>query len=101
VVLVTLPEATPVHEAAHLQADLVRAGITPWAWVVNQSVAAAAGVTDPLLRDRAAREQPFIDEVLARHATRVARVPVLPDAPIGREKLLALAQGARAPMPVG
>jgi arsenite-transporting ATPase len=39
VILVTLPEATPVHEAAQLQADLRRAGIEPFAWVVNQSFA--------------------------------------------------------------
>lgn len=36
VLLVTLPEATPVHEAARLQDDLLRAGITPFAWVINQ-----------------------------------------------------------------
>ena len=35
VLIVTLPEATPVHEAASLQRDLLRAGITPFAWVIN------------------------------------------------------------------
>jgi arsenite-transporting ATPase len=62
VLLVTLPEATPVHEAMQLQSDLVRAGIHPRAWVVNQSFA-AAGPTDPALRTRAAHEIPFILEV--------------------------------------
>ena len=41
VLLVTLAETTPVLEAANLQADLRRAGIEPWAWVINNSVAAA------------------------------------------------------------
>ena len=41
VVLVTLPEPTPVTEARVLQDDLERAGIHPWAWVVNMSLAAA------------------------------------------------------------
>jgi arsenite-transporting ATPase len=62
VVIVTLPEATPVHEAERLAADLGRAGITPFAWIVNQSLA-LAGVTDPTLRARARREHALIDEV--------------------------------------
>jgi arsenite-transporting ATPase len=37
ILLVTLPEPTPVHEAADLQRDLRRARIEPWAWVINQS----------------------------------------------------------------
>jgi arsenite-transporting ATPase len=48
VVLVTLPEPTPVLEAAQLQTELRRAGIEPFAWVINGSLA-AAGPTDPLL----------------------------------------------------
>jgi arsenite-transporting ATPase len=36
ILLIVLPEATPVHEAADLQLDLRRAGIEPFAWVVNQ-----------------------------------------------------------------
>ena len=51
----TLAETTPVLEAANLQADLRRAGIEPWAWVINTSVAAAS-VHSPLLRQRAANE---------------------------------------------
>jgi arsenite-transporting ATPase len=38
VLIVTLPEATPVHEAAGLQQELVRASIRPFAWVINQSL---------------------------------------------------------------
>jgi arsenite-transporting ATPase len=41
VIIVTLAETTPVLEAANLQQDLRRAGIEPWAWVVNNSLAVA------------------------------------------------------------
>jgi arsenite-transporting ATPase len=41
-----------VLEAAELQADLRRAGIEPWAWIINNSVGAAS-VTSPLLKERA------------------------------------------------
>jgi arsenite-transporting ATPase len=61
ILLVTLPEATPVHEAARLQEDLVRAGIQPFAWVVNQSFA-VNGFRDPLLVARGRRELPYISE---------------------------------------
>ena len=63
VFLVTLPEATPVHEALDLQADLRRAGIEPAGWIVNQSLAPLA-VTDPILRQRRSREFRYIDEVV-------------------------------------
>ena len=35
VIIVTLAETTPVLEAAGLQQDLRRAGIDPWAWVIQ------------------------------------------------------------------
>ena len=62
VVLVTLAETTPVHEAAQLQADLRRAGVEPFGWVINASLV-ASGTTDPVLRQRAALEQPLIERV--------------------------------------
>lgn len=55
VLIVTLPETTPVLEATALQEDLRRAKIEPYAWVINGSVA-AAGPSDPILRARAAAE---------------------------------------------
>ncbi len=55
VIIVTLPEVTPVSQAAALQDDLRRAKIEPWAWVINKSVA-ATGTTDPLLQARLAGE---------------------------------------------
>ena len=63
VFLVTLPEATPVHEAQALQADLRRAGIEPAGWIINQSLAPLA-VTDPVLDQRRVREFRYIDEVV-------------------------------------
>jgi anion-transporting ArsA/GET3 family ATPase len=51
ILIVTLPEATPVHEAARLQDDLKRAKITPYAWIINQSFYAAGtavGLAYPL-----------------------------------------------------
>ena len=73
VLIVTLPEATPVHEAARLAEDLGRAGISPFAWVINQSLA-LAGVSDATLRTRAEREHALIDEVRAG-AERLAIMP--------------------------
>lgn len=62
VFLVTLPEATPVHEALELQSDLRRAGIEPAGWIVNQSLAPLS-VSDPILKQRRVREFRYIDEV--------------------------------------
>ncbi|EST38756.1 hypothetical protein N566_05755 [Streptomycetaceae bacterium MP113-05] len=90
VLLVTLPEATPVHEAAALQDDLTRAGITPFAWVVNQSLTAAAPV-DPLLAAKAGAERPYLAEVTDEHAERIAVLPWTAAPPIGSERLAALA----------
>ncbi len=96
VLLVTLPEATPVHEAAQLQDDLRRAGIEPFAWVVNQSFA-DAGITDPVLRERGAREQPYLTEVREQLARRVAWVPWYPEPPVGSAQLLQFARGGSQP----
>ena len=85
----TLAETTPVLEAAHLQADLRRAGIEPWAWIINTSVAAAS-VRSPLLRQRAASELQEIRAVANHHADRYAVVPLLKEEPIGGERLHAL-----------
>lgn len=81
VLLVTLPEATPLHEALQLERDLVRADIHPMAWVVNQSLTPLK-VTDPLLISRRLAETPHLLE-LARHTQSIAlipwRAPVAPD----------------------
>jgi arsenite/tail-anchored protein-transporting ATPase len=91
VLLVTLAETTPVLEAANLQADLRRAGIEPWAWVINNSIAATT-VHSPLLRQRADNELKEIEAVATVHAKRYAVVPLLKEEPIGVERLLELSQ---------
>jgi arsenite-transporting ATPase len=87
VLLVTLPEATPVHEARALQRDLERAGIHPFAWVINQSLTPLA-VRDPVLVSRRAHEAPWLTEV-ASLGLPVALVPWLPTAPGARVDLTA------------
>lgn len=82
VLVVTLPEATPVHEAERLQQDLRRAEIEPFAWVINQSLVPLS-VTDPTLRERQYNELPFIDEVVSTLASRVALVPWQIEPPTG------------------
>ncbi|MFD9664146.1 arsenical pump-driving ATPase [Rhodococcus sp. NPDC059968] len=94
VLLVTLAETTPRLEAEGLQADLQRAGITPWGWVVNNSLAAAHPSSD-LLRRRAAVELPEIDAVTAAHR-RVAIVPMLPAEPVGAPALTTLTASGTA-----
>jgi len=89
VLLVTLAETTPVLEAANLQADLRRAGIEPWAWIINNSLVAAQPQSR-LLRQRAANELAQIDLVATQHAQRTALVPLLAEEPIGVVRLLAL-----------
>ena len=89
ILLVTLAETTPVLEATSLQADLRRAGIEPWAWIINNSVAAAQPVS-PLLRQRAHNELKEIEAVAKRHARRYAVVPLLRDEPVGVAHLLEL-----------
>jgi arsenite-transporting ATPase len=96
VLLVTLAETTPVLEAASLQADLRRAGIEPWAWVINNSVAAARP-RSPLLRKRAENELAEMEKVATIHARRYAVVPLLRDEPVGAPRLLELAGHATEP----
>lgn len=86
VVVVTLPEATPVHEAAALQEDLRRARIEPFAWVINQSVA-ESGSSDPILLARGADELPYISEVASECSGRTAIVPWVAEEPAGADKL--------------
>ncbi|TWT50191.1 Arsenical pump-driving ATPase [Rubripirellula amarantea] len=82
VLVVTLPEATPVHEAAKLQQDLRRAQIEPFAWVINQSLVPLQ-VSDSALRHRQQHELRFIDEVRSSLAKRVALIPWQIESPVG------------------
>jgi arsenite-transporting ATPase len=73
VLLVTLPEATPIHEAMQLERDLARARIEPFAWVVNQSLT-PLHVTDPVLRARRAQEDRHLQELVG-HCARIVLEP--------------------------
>ena len=91
VFVVTLPEATPVHEAERLQNDLRRAGIEPYAWVVNQSLL-ASGTHNPVLMERGAYELPYIETVSQRLSSCCALIPWMAQQPVGKAGLSALIQ---------
>jgi len=91
VLIVTLPEATPVHEAAGLQEDLRRAEIEPYSWVINQSIAPLE-VKDAILRQRKAGERPYLQEV-ASIARRVALTAWQEEPPTGIKGLQRLIEG--------
>jgi arsenite-transporting ATPase len=82
ILLVTLPEITPVSEASALQDDLRRAGIEPFAWVVNRSLA-ASGTRDPVLAARLAGEATQLSRVAGGLAKRTYVVPWVAHAPVG------------------
>lgn len=91
ILIVTLAETTPVLEAANLQGDLRRAGIEPWAWIVNQSLAAARPASR-LLALRAEQEWKQLESVQHKYASRIAVVPVQTEEPVGIDALRALAE---------
>lgn len=100
IILVTLPEVTPVSQAAALQSDLRRAGIEPFAWVLNKSVL-AAGTSDPLLLARLAGERLQMKRLADGLARRMFTIPWLTTPPIGFAALSALTRkpSAAAVMP--
>lgn len=90
VIITTLAETTPVLEAENLQNDLVRAGIHPWAWVINNSLSVTE-TTSALLLSRAEQEIPQIKKVTSSLAKRAAIVPLLENEPVGTVALSRLA----------
>jgi arsenite-transporting ATPase len=95
VVLVTLAETTPVHEAERLQADLLRAKITPYGWIINATMI-GSGTTDPVLEQRAQLELPHVRRVVESLAAHAWLVPWQPVAPTGRQGLQDLVNGTGA-----
>lgn len=89
VLIVSLPEATPAHEASALQDDLRRAGIEPYAWIINRSFA-FSGTQDPVLCAKSRDELRYIDEILNRHARRAVISPWVPQELNGSENLKSL-----------
>lgn len=77
-ILVTLPETTPMLEAQSLAADLSRAGIEPWAWVINQSLPATE-TSSPFLLRRANAQQQIINSVADQAGVQVVQLPVMLD----------------------
>ncbi len=92
IILVTLPEVTPVSQAAALQDDLRRAGIEPYAWVLNKSVL-AAGTQDRLLSARLTGEQKQMDRIASGLTKRIYILPWLIRPPIGVLELSRLVTG--------
>ena len=62
VIIMTLPEATPVYEALRLEEDLKRAGIAAKWWVVNQSLY-GTNTTNPMLAAKAAGEVEWLNRI--------------------------------------
>ncbi len=83
ILIVTLPESTPVLEAERLQMDLRRAGIEPFGWVINQALG-TSGTRHPVLLGRAEREAVYVERVTCELAQRTWIVPWRPD--LGREQ---------------
>jgi arsenite-transporting ATPase len=90
--IVTLPEATPVHEAAALQADLKRAGITPYGWIINRSFA-ATGTRDPVLVAKGQHELAYIEEVCRDFSKHTVLAPWIGEELAGEANLGKLKQG--------
>jgi arsenite-transporting ATPase len=89
VILVTLPETTPISEAAGLQEDLRRAGIEPFGWIINKCLT-ASGTHDPLLRLRLVRERTQIARVQSGLAKRAFMIAWRSKPPIGVGELQTL-----------
>lgn len=78
VVIVTLPEATPVFEAIRLRDDLSRAGINNKWWVVNQCIS-MTGTRSPILMARAESEKQWLQKVDEISSGNFAAIPWLKD----------------------
>ncbi len=90
ILLVTLAESTPVQEAERLQADLRRAAIEPFGWVINASLL-MSGTKNPTLVQRAHAEVPHVLRVRQELAARSWLVPWYASIPTGEQALLAMA----------
>jgi arsenite-transporting ATPase len=70
VLIITLAEMTPVHEARQLEKDLARAGISPYAWIINQSLAPLS-ITDSFLAAKRQEEFQHISQVMTQYSEHV------------------------------
>ena len=90
IVIVTLAESTPVHEAHRLQADLRRAQIEPYGWLVNASLL-KTGTGHPVLAARADGEREQLRRVSALSTRRTWWSAWQPEPPVGLAALRRLA----------
>ena len=74
VVIVTLAEATPFHEALRLADDLTRAGLHSKWWIVNSSFYLTP-TQSPLLKAKAQSEIEWINKVAATSAGHTVVIP--------------------------
>lgn len=86
ILLVALAEATPTHEAKDLQDDLKRAGINPYAWLVNRSFALTKS-SNNLLCQKGLNELKYINEIKNDLASKLAISPWIADE-INNEEVL-------------
>lgn len=100
IILVTLPETTPVSQAQALQEDLRRARIEPFAWVINKSIL-ATGTQDPLLTARLAGEAKQIARITERLAKKTFALPWLANPPVGVDELSKLTRPDSIPRTMG
>jgi len=77
ILLISLPETTPMHEATSLQEDLNRAGIIPYAWIINQRLSMHTDISDPLLQSRAIAEIPIIKKIENELTSKIFGIPYL------------------------
>lgn len=78
VLIITLPEATPVYEAMRLEEDLKRADIATKWWIVNSSMY-QAGTTNKMLAAKASNEIPWINRIDERAEGNFALLAWSPD----------------------
>jgi arsenite-transporting ATPase len=78
VIIVTLPEATPVYEAMRLEEDLRRAGINNKWWVINSSLY-QTGTTNQMLSAKASNEIEWMNKVDTHANGNFAVIPWNPD----------------------
>jgi arsenite-transporting ATPase len=95
VIVITLAESTPIHEAGRLQDDLRRAGIEPYGWIVNATLAGTQ-TQHPVLAARAHAETVHLSDIARLSESRTWAVTWQRDPPTGLEALRALSDAPTA-----
>jgi len=86
ILIVALPEATPTHEAKALQADLRRANIEPYGWIINRSFAASK-TNDPVLLSKGLHELPYVEEITTKLSKNTVLSPWVAEELVGADSL--------------